>query len=449
MKHLLPKTCSILFGLMATSLPTFARASAAASSSHDSGAEPLTTVVTLVLGVGAAYLLAHFVVDGLQKRFLLNTNAEYIGLGILLGPAVAAVPAFHDLTPIAPIIALATGWVGLLYGMELNLRKLLGTRDNSLRLALMDGAGVVIPVLFTTQWFLQAPILESLGTDPLSRNDAWLCAWILALTAWAGSSDAMSIVRRRYPQKGPILETLKQTAHLGDLFAIAGFGFLFCAFHQEVIPRTALRAPTPVEWAAITLGIGTGLGGLFTVFLGKEDAHANTLLPLVGIITFAAGAAFFLDLSALLVNLVLGVVLINTAQQGNNVRKTLEGTVRPISLILLVFAGALWSPPPLWPTVVLSIGLIVLRLLGKVSFLWLATLGTSMRKDTFRGLIGQGHVAVAMALSTKLVFHGTGIDIVYTAILVSVVVHELVAPRLLKGLLVDSGLIRNEIAVEA
>lgn len=71
-----------------------------------------------------------------------------------------------------------------------------------------------------------------------------------------------------------------------------------------------------------------------------------------------------------------------------------------------------------------------------------------MRKDVFRGLIGQGHVAVAMALSTKLVFHGTGIDIVYTSILVSVVVHELVAPRMLKGLLVDSGLIRHEVKAE-
>ena len=154
---------------------------------HDGTNTALTTVVTLVLGAGAACLLAHFVVDGLQKRFLINTNVEYIGLGILLGPAVAAIPAFQDLTPIAPIIALATGWVGLLYGMELNLRKLLGTRDHSLGLALMDGAGVVLPVLFTTQWFLQAPVLRELGMDPRSRQDAWLCAWILALTTWAGS----------------------------------------------------------------------------------------------------------------------------------------------------------------------------------------------------------------------------------------------------------------------
>ena len=83
-----------------------------------------------------------------------------------------------------------------------------------------------------------------------------------------------------------------------------------------MIPTTG-RSPTPVEWAVITLGIGAVLGVLFTVFLGSDDAKHNLLLPLVGIITFASGAAYFLDLSALLVNLILGVVLINTAKQGS------------------------------------------------------------------------------------------------------------------------------------
>jgi NhaP-type Na+/H+ or K+/H+ antiporter len=54
-----------------------------------------------------------------------------------------------------------------------------------------------------------------------------------------------------------------------------------------------------------------------------------------------------------------------------------------------------------------------------------------------------------MALSFKLVFHGPVVDITYTAILVSVIFHELLAPYLLKGLLVDAGIIRREARVEA
>ena len=98
-----PKLAPLVAGVSVSSL---AFAAAASTDSHSDGSDTLATVVTLVLGVGAAYLLAHFVVDGLQKRFLISTNVEYVALGVLLGPSVAAIPAFQDLTPIAPIIAL-------------------------------------------------------------------------------------------------------------------------------------------------------------------------------------------------------------------------------------------------------------------------------------------------------------------------------------------------------
>ena len=72
-------------------------------------------------------------------------------------------------------------------------------------------------------------------------------------------------------------------------------------------------------------------------------------------------------------------------------------------------------------------------------------------------MIGQGDVAIAMAVSFKLVYdigldpamRGTYVDDIidatYTAILVGVMIHEVLAPRLLKGLLVDTGEIRREV----
>ena len=46
----------------------------------ESGLSP-AILVGLVLGVALAYLLAHFVVERLQRRFLLATGVEYILLG--------------------------------------------------------------------------------------------------------------------------------------------------------------------------------------------------------------------------------------------------------------------------------------------------------------------------------------------------------------------------------
>ena len=55
---------------------------------------------------GAAYLLAHFVVDRLQQRFLVLAGVEYLILGLLLGPTVPDIQVLGDLTGLLPIIAL-------------------------------------------------------------------------------------------------------------------------------------------------------------------------------------------------------------------------------------------------------------------------------------------------------------------------------------------------------
>ena len=58
-------------------------------------------------------------------------------------------------------------------------------------------------------------------------------------------------------------------------------------------------------------------------------------------------------------------------------------------------------------------------------------------------MLGQGEVAIALAIAFRVSTEGPMIDIGYTAILVSVVVHDLVAPWALRGLLLDAGELRG------
>ncbi len=230
---------------------------------------------------------------------------------------------------------------------------------------------------------------------------------------------------------------------MSDLLAIAVFGLLFCVFHTG--PTAIERPVSPTEWAVITMGLGLGLGGTFTLLLG-DDHHPNSrFLALVGLIAFASGAAFFLHLSLLLVNLVLGAVLVNLVRREWDLGKTLETTHKPMTLILLVFAGALWTPPEaLGHSLGLAGAVVDLRVLSKLVGGWLGAVGTPLRGDVARGLLAQGEVAVAMAISLRLVYEGPAVDTAYTAILASVVLSEFAAPHLLKGLLVDAGEIRHE-----
>lgn len=416
---------------------TLARAADPAGAGGGTGS--LSTVLFLLGVVAAAFLLAHYVVERAQQRFLFVSGAEYLGLGVLLGPFVLAdVQPFRDLTAMGPIFAFAAGWVGLLYGLELELRSidLLG---RAMRLALADTLVTGVLVAGSAGWlFTSGHLMPAVPPD-----EAWLAAGVLGCAAAAGSSSAVDLVRSRYADLDTqLLPMLRRTARLGDLLSITVFGVLFCVFHEG---RTLTeRPPAASDWILLTVGLGLVLGLLFVVFIGNDQGENNVFLAMVGILMFASGAAFFLNLSALLVNLLLGVVLVQTAQ-GAKIRAQLERTAKPASLVLLLFAGAHWEPVPLLPGLVVAFGFLGLRLLGKVGGTLVATVGTPVRGDLFRGLMAQGDAAVAMALSAKLVYDGPAVNLAYTAILAGVVVNELVSPRLLRGLLVDAGELREDL----
>ena len=401
--------------------------------------------VLMVLGmVGVAYLLTHFVVEWFQRRALVVSGLEYILLGVVLGPVyVSEVQALADHTALAPVIAFAAGWVGLLYGMELELRKFVGTSNRSVRLALVEVALIVTSVT----WVAHEAFVAGWLIAPVGGSDAWVAAGVLGCAAAAGSSSAVDLVAARYANiKTETLPMLRRAARIGDLLAITCFGTIFCLFHEGT--TLTQRALVPAEWLLITVALGGILGVLFMVFLGRESDPNDRFLALSGILLLASGSAFFLNLSALLVNLLLGILIVNM-RHGATVPATLERTSGPVRLVLLVFAGAMWEPVPFGAAVGLAGGYILLRGAAKIASGAVASLGTPLRGDIARGMISQGEVAVAMAISAKLIYSGPAIDLAYTAILVSVVLHELIAPRLLKGLLVDSGELRHDVEPSA
>lgn len=426
--------------LAAPALLLFATPAAAAGG--QSSATALSTIVLLLGFIAGAYLITHFVIDQLQRRFLFNTGLEFIVLGALLGPAVPQIRVFDDFATIAPIIALAAGWVGLVYGLGFDLRQALRAQDHAVRLGAIDAIATGSLVAVTAHWAFSSGYL-----GPIDPEEASLAAGLLGCTAAAGSSSAVDLLSRLYRRTDGLLDLLAQASRLGDLVAIFAFGTMFALFHQG--DTTWARPPTPSDWFLVTVGIGVVLGVLFNVFLDRRDSENERFVALVGIITFASGAAYLLHLSGLLVNLILGFMLANIRANPEALRDTLRRTSRPVALLLLIFAGALWQPVPWWETLLVGAGYLVVRLAGKILGCFLAASGTPMRRDLARGLMAQGDVAVAMALSFRLVYDGPAIDLAYTAVLVSVMVNEFIAPRVLKGLLIDAGEVREELPAMA
>lgn len=418
-------------------LPSVAHA--ASQGADNSEADELQKVVLLVIVIGAAYLLAHSVVGRLQRRFLVVSGVEYLLLGILLGPVFPAIRAFDNLTGLLPIIALAAGWVGLLRGTDFDLSALQKLNPATWRIMflhhLLPGLAVGFGSFYLFRTGFGGFIAEA------SRNEAAISAWFLACCAAADSTEPVDLLARRYQIIGKLAPLLRDAARLGDIFVILGFGLLFCMFHENA-PQAVDYSPS--TWVLVTILLGASLGGLFSLFMAGGESDNARFLALVGIIAFASGGAYFLELSPLAVNLALGIVLVHS-RSGKLLHGTLESTERPMMIVLLIFAGALWSPTAWEPTLIALSAFIVARLLAKSIASLLAGLGTPLRKDLFRGLLAHGEVTLAMAVSFRLVYEGPAADIAYSVVLGSVVLHDLVAPRLLRGLLVDAGDLQREL----
>ncbi|MFK7991285.1 MAG: cation:proton antiporter [Sandaracinaceae bacterium] len=434
--------------LGAVGLPSVARASGGGGD----GSETLV-VVALIATVAVAYLFTNFVLERIQRRVLMLVGVEYIVLGVVLGPNMPyEIPAFSNLDDLLPIVALAVGWVGLLRGMELSLKRFRSNAaTGSVRIVVVQAlvaGGATTAAAYAMFTSGQLFVFGSHATEAIvGPREVWMAAGVMGCAAAAGSFEPVELLKRRYRLEGDLSEKIRRMAAMSDLLAVLVFGLLFCIFHES--NEDALVQPSPTEWAVVSVGLGALLGVLFTPFLGQDDSENGRFLAMIGIIVLASGAAYFLDLSPLLVNLCLGVVLVNTARSGKEIQETLRSTRKPMALVLLVFAGALWHPPDLVPAVLISAGYVLLRFLGKALGTKLATLRTGQRGDTYRGLLAHGEVSVAMAVSLRLVSEGPAVDLAYTAILVSVIVNDLIAPRVLRGLLVDTGDLRGEREPEA
>jgi hypothetical protein len=430
-----------MMAIVVLGLPSPARAS---------GAEPVADgsmilLLTILGAIGAAYLVAHFLMGRIQRRMLVTSGIEYVLLGILLGSSSGVL---SDHLMLEPVLAFGTGWVGLLEGAAFRVTGDRPLPKHALRLAAVDlvvvGGGVGL-VGFAVLFY---------GLD-IDVNEAIVAGTVLGCAATSGSPSSTRLLGQRFtqlvspenpdqPRPGTVYELVATTSRLTQALAILAFGVVTCVFHAEMPGSN--HPPVAAEWLLLMLGLGLALGGLFRLLVSNESTENQRFMAMVGIICFSTGAAFFLDLSALTVNLVLGAVLVLGAG-GDELRVSLAHTMAPVVLLLLLVAGVIWTPIPLAGGTGIVLAVVLARFVFKLGSGALAAAGTPLRPDIGRGFFAQGVVGLCIALSYRLIFRGEAVEMVYTAILVSVVVSEAVAPRALRGLLVDAGELRQDMAM--
>jgi len=374
--------------------------------------------LVLVLVVAGAYLAAHVAFDWLGRRFMVVSGAEYLLLGILLGPSVSGLIAADVLGGFAPVMTLAIGWVGAVVGAQFFVPGLARIPGVFFRIALIEAVASLAVVSATV-----GLVLHRFVEMPL--QEVVLPAVSLGAVATASAPAGIGLIARRLGRRDPVVRQLEVATAVDAAVAILAFGLALSIVHPA--PPAAPRAPTATEWAVITFAIGVVGGALFHLFFGGETKDDRLFVSLAGAVILVSGAAASLRLSPLLPAFLVGAILMNTSRSRHEIGQVLAKVERPLYFVLLVFAGAAWPAEGLsWilPVIVF----LATRTVAKLAGAWLgaavseglSTLGPGWG----RALLGQGGLAIAIGLSYRLHDDLPVPELVFTAALVSVLLTD-------------------------
>ena len=384
----------------------------------------MSPALALVLLVVGSYLAAHVAFDWLARRLVLVSGAEYLILGILLGPQVSGILDAGFLQDIAPASALALGWMGAIVGARFILPQLVKVPALIYRVAFAESL-ITLWIVFGLELFLLRWLFA------LSTERALGPAIALGAFATLSGHAGIEIAARRFRERGTLVTTLRVTTGANAFVAICTFGILLAASHP---PNTALTRPiTPTEWAVITIAIGIVGGALFHLFLGEETRIDRLFISLGGIIILVSGAATYLRLSPVMAGMFFGAMLVNTSRQRQEIGAALARIERPLYFVLLIFAGASWrlSAQSVWllPVLLFVVSRAVAKFGGARLAARLNDLLPALGPGWGRALLGQGGLIIALAVNYLYQDTLALPNVVFTTAVISVLLTDLASGR--------------------
>ncbi len=408
--------------------------------------EPLFSTLVLILlallGANLSFSTEH-VPPG--PRLLFKTGTHFVLVGFFLGPAGLEWVSAEALEQLSPLLVLGLGWVGLLFGMQLD-RDTLGQFPRGFHMVALGQAGLA---------FLFFAGIGLLGLAMIGRSSevARLMVWGAAATACLSTPAGIAMVSSNFLVRGNMRRLLFFVASLDAVVGIIALQIIYSVYHPAALGQTFGDVPA-LGWIVVGLGLGTVCGILFLWLTRKRPAGEELVLFLMGGAAFAAGAAMQLQLSPLFVCVVMGAVIANLAPGHKRVFRSLESWEKPIYIILLIMAGALLRFPTLW-VIPFAAAYVMLRVGSKVAGGFIAVrmvpLPFPPPKRLGLGLMPQGGISLALAISLMLTFRGLDLDgldamdTLFSIVLMGVVVSELTGPVFTTAALRQAGEISPEV----
>jgi len=285
-----------------------------------------------------AYLGGHRRVVRFQERLglggVITAGFPFVALGL-----VASWPSIGILGPevidrLRPVLHFGLGWLGFVIGAQLDIRVLDRVPRGTAYLLVVEA---LAPFAITA---------AAVGAVMIALGLAWDDPAVWRDIVVLGAAAAMTAPRKfrgfanHSWREGRGVDVL--FAQLDEVVGVIGLLFITAYVRDDAsgtwnLPGTA--------WVFVSLGLGVAIGVLFFAMVRVPVSNAEFLAVVLGGIAFASGLAGQLQLSPIAVCFVAGVVVTNFPNdQRDNLFRILRHLERPVQLVFLLIAGAVWRP---------------------------------------------------------------------------------------------------------
>ena len=362
---------------------------------------------------------------GVENLFL--TGSEFLIVGALLGSGFFGILDDVTLQGLYPFMGLGLSWIGLLFGIQWEFRRLIRIPRESFGVAMIQAfvtmAVVALPFAFLFRWLF-----------PGEGAMVLLAALTLGAAASDTAQSSLALVSRGAPRGArPLMRLLQSVSDLDGLVGVVAFGLAVCL----VLPHSTMPGPL---WIGISIGLGVVCGLLLTALASYRLNPREMLLIVIGTVVFSGGLALHLGLSPLLINLIAGMVVANLARHRarTGIRSVLLQGEHSIYILFLLLVGAGWAVDALW-IVALVPAYFVARIVGKFAGGYVSTGFFLPGAASFRriglGLISHGGMAVAIVVNLQQIHRSSLTDAITSIVLLGILISGFVSPMLTRRLL--------------
>ena len=389
----------------------------------------LALALVLAAGLAVTRLPLPHLRHTVSLDLVLAAGALFVVGGLLLGPGLGVLDQ-TTLRSLAPVTALAIGWIGAAFGAQLQGRFVRHIPRRAWILAAIQGAVVLALTVIAARLLTKASPALAQAWRP--TVPALLTIAAAALTSGPG---AVALVARALRVPTPLARALGVAALLDT--ALGALVFAFALGLSQPHRTFAGAALGWAHWGAVAIVASGGVGVLFlwvSRLQGETDVQALGI-DLLAVVLLGSGLGYAADLSPFVVCALATALIVNLSPARRRVQVLLASWEPPVYAVLVILVGASLALPTWWLVpAALVIGAV------RVAARWAVTRDAQGWRDAGAppphvalATVAQGGVPLALAASFTVIYAGSGAsgDAILTTVLLGVVLSQVIAPPLM------------------